>query len=178
MKILIGSVNPSKIEGAIEAFGQYYDNVEAEGFAVSSQVNEQPLNEEIYLGAKNRTLNLIKLAKENNIDADFYLSIESGITNALGNWIIVNVAYIVDKVGNESWGTSAGFPVPKQYVQEIIDTDLGKVLDKLFNQSQARKGEGGVSLLTKGKINRVMLCKDAFTMALTQYINRETWSNV
>lgn len=36
MKILMGTKNPGKIEGAKQAFEKYFDNVEIEGISVSS----------------------------------------------------------------------------------------------------------------------------------------------
>ena len=84
MKILIATKNQGKIEGAKRALSKYFDNIEIEGIPVESNVGEQPLNGEIYIGAKNRVKNLKLYAQENNIKADLYLSIESGINNSLG----------------------------------------------------------------------------------------------
>ena len=77
LKVLIGSTNSGKIEGAKKAFSHYFNEIEIIGISVDSEVNEQPLNEEILDGAKNRVRNLKTYAKENNIDADFYIAIES-----------------------------------------------------------------------------------------------------
>ena len=44
MKILIGTKNPGKIEGAKQAFEQYFENIEIEGVPVSSDVGDQPIN--------------------------------------------------------------------------------------------------------------------------------------
>ena len=99
MKILMGTKNPGKIEGAKLAFEKYFDNVEIEGIGVDSDVSNQPLNNEIFLGAKNRVKNLKKYAKENNIEADFYIASEAGITNLLGDWIDINAAVIENKDG-------------------------------------------------------------------------------
>ena len=74
MKILIGTKNPGKIEGAKQAFEKYFDEVEIEGISVDSNVGDQPVNEEILQGAKNRVKNLKKYAKNNNLEADFYIS--------------------------------------------------------------------------------------------------------
>ncbi len=177
MKVLIGTKNAGKIEGAKQALERYYNDIEIIGVDVSSDVNEQPLNEEIYIGARNRVDNLIKYALENNIDATYFLGIESGITNLLGKWVIINVAVVKDKNGYESFGTSAGYPVPEKYVNDILDTDLGKVMDKIFKQSDLRSGKGGISFLTKNEITRIDLTRDAFIMALTQFINEEVWSD-
>lgn len=175
MKILIGSKNPGKIAGAEQAFLEYFKQCEIEGIPVKSDVSDEPVNEEIYMGARNRAENVRKYAKENNIDADYFLGVESGITNKLGKWIIVNVAVIKDKNGFESWGTSSGFPVPDEYVNEIIDTELGSVMDRIFSGTKLGNGKGGISLLTHDIISRIDLTKEAFIMALTMYINGETW---
>ncbi len=177
MKVLLGSTNPGKIAGAKKAFQKYFKDVEIVGMPVSSGVSEEPLNKEIYKGASNRVNNLIQYAYEHNIDADYYLGIESGITNVLGRWMIVNVAVIKNKVGLESFGTSSGFPVPNKYVEEIINTDLAKLMDKLFAKHDLRSNEGGISHLTDGKITRIDLTEEAFIMALTTFINKDIWSD-
>lgn len=176
MKILIGTKNPGKIQGAKEAFEKYFDNVEVEGIPVGSNVSNQPVNKEIYEGAKNRVNNLIEYASENNIEAQYFLGIESGITNLLGKWVIINIAVIKAKNGYESWGTSSAFPVPDKYVDEIINTELGIVMDKIFKQSDSRSSYGGISFLTHNIISRIDLTKEAFIMALTGQIN-DVWKN-
>ena len=65
MKVLIGTKNPGKIEGAKRAFENYFDNVEVVGIKVSSDVSEQPVGTETYQGAKNRVKNLKEFAKAN-----------------------------------------------------------------------------------------------------------------
>lgn len=176
MKILIGTKNLGKIEGAKEAFEKYFDSFDIEGIKVSSDVSDEPMNNEIYEGARNRVDNLIKYAKENNIDADYYLGVESGITNSLGKWVNINIAVIKDRFGYESWGTSSGFPIPDKYINEVIETDLGKVMDSIFNKPDLRKIKGGIGLLTNDVVSRIDTTKEAFIMALTQHINN-VWND-
>ena len=121
---------------SIWEYEEYFDNIEIEGISVSSEVSDQPVNEEIFKGAKNRVKNLRKYAKENNIDADFYIASEAGITNLLGDWIDINSAVIESREGLQSVGTSQGFPIPEKYVDEIIETELGKVMDKILNEQR------------------------------------------
>lgn len=175
MKVIVASKNPGKIEGAKIAFAEYFKEFEIEGIKADSDVSDEPVNDEIYEGASNRVKNVRRIAKEQGKEADFYIAVESGITNKLGEWTIINIAVIEDKNGFKSWGTSAGFPVPQKYVEDIINTDLGKVMDKIFNEKELREGKGGIGLLTKDKITRIDLTKQAFIMALTQFINREIW---
>jgi len=175
MKVLIGTKNPGKIEGAKLAFEKYFDNVDIEGVSVDSEVGEQPKNEEIFQGAKNRVKNLKEYANKNNIKVDYFVAIEAGITNLIGEWIDINLAVIDDNKGIESIGTSQGFPIPDKYVDEIQQTDLGKVMDKIFKGDGLSKGKGGISFLTKDQVSRIDLTRDAFIMALTKYINGEIW---
>ena len=58
MRILIGTKNPGKIEGAKQAFEKFFENVEIKGVPVSSNVGYKPINEEILQGSKNRVKNL------------------------------------------------------------------------------------------------------------------------
>lgn len=172
MNILIGSKSPKKIQGAKEAFDNYFDNFNIAGIAVPSNVSNEPINIEIYQGARNRVDNLIQYALENNIDAEYFLGIESGVTNLLGRWINVNIAVIKDINGYESWGVSAGFPIPDRYIDEVLSTELGLVMDRVFNQDDSRTNAGDVSDLTGGVLGRVDLTRDAFVMALVQHLNR------
>ena len=175
MKILIGTKNPGKIEGAKQAFEKYFDNIEIKGIPVSSNVGDQPINEEILRGAKNRVKNLKEYAINNNIEADFYVSSEAGITNLLGEWIDINAVVIEDSKGFQSVGTSKGFPIPDKYIDEIKETELGKVMDKIFDGKDLGKEKGGISFLTKDKVSRIDLTRNAFIMALTKHINGDLW---
>lgn len=175
MKILIGTKNPGKVEGAKQAFEKYFDNIEIQGIPISSDVGNQPIDKEIFQGAKNRVKNLKKYAKDNKIEADFYISSEAGITNLLGEWIDINAAVVEDNNGLESIGISQGFPIPDKYIKQIKQTELGKVMDTLFSKTDLNKGKGGISILTKNEISRIDLTKNAFIMALTKHINGEIW---
>lgn len=175
MKVLIGTNNPGKKEGARLAFERYFNNVEIISVDVSSDVPDEPINEQIYKGATNRVENLKRYAKENNIEADFYIAIEAGITNLFGDWININIAAIENNKGKKSWGTGQAFPIPDRYVDEIKQKDLGKVMDRVFSGTDLKKGKGGISFLTHGEISRIDITKNAFVMALTQYINEGIW---
>lgn len=177
MKILIGTNNKGKVEGVKQAFEKFYKDVQVIGVSVESGVSDEPVNDDIYNGAKNRADNLIKYAKENSIDSDFFVGVESGITNRLGKWCIIQIAVIKDKNGYESFGTGSGFPVPDKYVDEIINTDLGKVMDKIFNGKGLKNEKGGISLLTNDVITRYDLTREAVIMALTEFINGDIWKN-
>lgn len=175
MKVLMGTKNPGKIEGARLAFEKYFDNVEIEGVSVSSEVSDQPFNEDMLKGVRNRVKNLKKYAMENDIEADFFIASEAGITNYFDEWIDINLVVVESKDGLESIGTSQGFPIPEKYIEEIKATELSRVMDKLFHGDELAKGKGGISFLTKNEVTRIELTKNAFIMALTKHINGDLW---
>lgn len=175
MKILIATQNKGKVEGAKRAFEKYFKDVEVVGISAPSDVPEQPVNDETFWGAKNRVKNLKQIAKENNIDADYFVSIESGMMNSLGSWMIVNIAVVEDKNGLESVSSSPGFPVPEKLVEKIKEIGLGQVMDNHFNESDLRSRGGGIQLLTHDVVSRIDLTEIAFEMALTKFINGEYW---
>ena len=119
---------------------------------------------------------LTEYAKENNIEADLFLGIESGINDLLGRWMITNIAVIEDDKDFESYGTSPSFPVPDNLVQKVLDTNLSVAMDTVLGEDKERHNHsGGIQLLTHNEISRIDLTEYAFIMALTKYINGEKW---
>lgn len=176
MRILIGTKNQGKIAGAKKALEHYFENIEIMGIPVDSDVPEQPVNKEIYNGAKNRVKNLKKYAKENNIEVDMYMSAESGINKLYLGWAINNTVAIEDKEGNTSYGIGPQFPVPDKIAKDIIDTDLSRVMNKIFGEDKERHNHGGgIQMLTHGKVSRIDSTKMAFIMALTKFVNGDKW---
>lgn len=175
MKILIATKNNAKIEGAKKALLHYFDDFVIEGAKVESGVSEQPLNDETWQGAKNRVENLKRFAKDNDIEADMFLAIESGMTQKQSCWMIENVAVIENKIGEQSFGLGPSFPVPDRLVERIKKEGFGDVMDSIFNESQLHLRGGGIEMLTHGKVLRSDLTEQAFVMALTKFINGDIW---
>ena len=176
MKVLIATTNAGKIEAAEKAMKRFFDDVKIVGYKTESNVPDQPVDLDIYRGAKNRVKNLKTFAKENNIEADLFVSVESGITNLLGEWMITDVAVVEDNKDFSSFGTSPSFPVPQKYVDDIIKYDLSQVMNKVLWEDQERRNHGGaIEILTHGNLSRIDISEMAFVMALTKYINGDIW---
>ena len=130
IKILIGTKNKAKIEGAKLAFEKYFSDFEIISEDIKSGVNSQPINDEILLGARNR----IKGLKELNVkDVDFYISSEAGLISIGDSYLNINMGVIEDISGYESIGTSQGYMIPKRQIEAIKEKTLGVVLDEMFN---------------------------------------------
>ncbi len=48
-------------------------------------------------------------------------------------------------------------------------------MDEIYNADQIGKGKGGVGMLTKGVLTRYDMTEQALIMALTMFINGDTW---
>ena len=174
IKILIGSKNKAKIEGAKLAFEKYFSDFEIISEDIQSGVNSQPINDEILLGARNR----IKGLKELNIkDVDFYISSEAGLISIGNLYLNINLAVIEDINGYESIGTSQGYMIPKSKVESIKEKSLGVVLDEIFNGVNLNRNKGGIHFLTLGEMNRIELVKNSFILALVPFLeqNKNIW---
>ena len=175
MKILVGTKNKGKLEGARRAFERYFDNVEIEGVSVESGVSSEPLNEEIRKGVENRVENVKKYAKENGIDADFYIASEAGFFNTFGMWMDTNFAMIEDKTGFKSYGSSDCFVMPDRLAEEAIRTELRDVMQRIFQIENSNKEGGGINNLTDEAITRIDLTEHAYIMALIEHRKKDIW---
>ena len=174
IKILIGTKNKGKIEGAKLAFERYFSDFEIISENIPSNVNDQPLNEEIISGARNRIKGLKDLKMK---DIDFYISSEAGLINIGKTWININIGVIEDSNGYESVGTSQGFMIPDNKVEKVKQKSLGVVMDEIFNAEGLSKLKGGINLLTMGEVSRIQLVRDSFILALVPFLkqNEKLW---
>ena len=174
IKILIGSNNKAKIEGAKLAFSKYFSDFEIMSEDIPSNVNSQPLNDEIIQGARNRIKGLKALNKD---DIDFYISSEAGLINIGKTWLNVNLSMVEDKNGYESIGTSQGYMIPQNKLESIKEKTLGVVMDEIFNGEGLNRNKGGINLLTMGEMSRIQLVRDSFILALIPFLeqNEKLW---
>ena len=177
--IYIGTDNPSKIKGAEQAFSTYFkDNFLIKNLKVASDTKEQPFNDEILEGAKNRVKNLKEeLLQRGEKDVDFYIASEAGIIEIGGNYFNVNLALIEDSTGYQSFAISQGYMIPRNKIEEIKEKTLGKVLDEIFGGSELYRNKGGINLLTEDVVSRIDLVKNSFVFALIPYLkdNEKKW---
>ena len=89
VRIEIATKNPSKVKAITEVFKIYFENVSSKGTEVISGVPDQPINEDVFKGAKNRIEFLKKNLEEHNYD--YLVSCEGGLINMYGGWYNVQI---------------------------------------------------------------------------------------
>jgi len=176
MKVLVGSKNPVKIEAANEAFSHYFDNVNVTGFSVDSKVPNQPVNDQIFEGARNRALELIIINEDEKLGADFFVGMEGAITNQYSRWMACGGMYIIDKKGRDSFGTSSHFEIPDYMANELLTgVEMGVFMDKIMNEENTKQRGGAIGFLTKDVMGRKELYVPGLISALVPFMNEEMY---
>lgn len=169
-KVIVASQNPVKIQSARNAFEKVFpeETFEFIGVNVSSEVPDQPMGEEeTLLGANNRAQN----AKVH--EADFWVGIEGGVADRWGELEAFAWMVILTKE-NKSIGRTGSFFLPHK-VSELVHQgiELGEADDMVFGQSDSKKKQGSVGLLTHGVLDRTGYYEQALVLALIPFMNEE-----
>jgi len=173
-KILVGSLNPVKIEAVRRGFQKMFpsENFECSGISVPSNVSDQPLSDEETLkGAENRVQNALKSSEI----ADYYVGIEGGI-EVVGDhmkvfaWIVIKSQH---NIGQSKTGT---FFLPPQLTELVKEgKELGEAIDILFNKKNSKQQDGAIGLLTNNVIDRTTYYIEAIVLALIPFKNTDLY---
>ena len=87
---------------------------------------------------------LKKYAEENMIEADFFVAMESGITDKFGTWLNLTTVYIENKNEEGAVGFGPAYPIPDRYIDEVKKKELSYVLAKLFESKELKAPQGGI----------------------------------
>ena len=178
MKILVGSKNPVKINAVNEAFSLYYKSIELIGISVNSFVSDQPINEETFIGSENRAKELVKINKEQKLNAEFFVGIEGGIQQIYNKWFAFGCMCIIHISGKTSFGTSANFELPKNITNQLLEgKELGRVMDEIMMQDNTKQKGGAISFFTTGKMSRKQLYIPGLISALIPFQHPDMYFN-
>ena len=178
MKILVGSKNPVKIEAVKEAFSKYFNHVEVVGISADSKVSAQPVGDETFEGAKNRASGLRKINDEQNLQADYFIGIEGGISIFFNQWFALGLMCIIDKEGNTGFGTSPLFEIPKSFTGELLKgVELGELMDRLTGDHNTKQKGGAIGYFTNGIMDRKELYVQGLITAFIPFLNQELFFN-
>lgn len=168
-KIAVGSKNPVKTQAALVGFESMFSNqiFSVKGFAVASEVSDQPMScAETLQGATNRANALKQLAP----DSDFYVGIEGGI-EVIGETLFANAwIVVIDSGGTTGSARSGSFALPPE-VKRLVESgmELGHANDAVFKEHNSKQQGGAVGSLTGGVISRRSLYEHAMALALVAF---------
>lgn len=72
-----------------------------------------------YYKVQKQSKELKKYAEENMIEADFFVAMESGITDKFGTWLNLTTVYIENKNEEGAVGFGPAYPIPDRYIDEV-----------------------------------------------------------
>ncbi len=172
-KILVGSTNPVKIRAARRSFAHYFFDPWVEASSVDSGVSEQPVGDEIFVGAKNRCLNLLENRSKDGILVDYVVGIESGVMKINQSWFNFDCACVADINGVFSYGLSPAYCLNDSITQCLLNgEELGDVIDRMYGTSDIKRQGGAIALFSQGVTSREEHCYQAVLMALIFFLNR------
>lgn len=173
MKVLVGSQNSIKIEATQKAFSSYCrSTVEVIDKEVDSNVSNQPIGEETFRGAENRALNLKDLDSKRRYKAEFFVGLEGGIIKNYSVWFEFTVVCIVNRNGEQGFGTSSHFPLKPEIVQKLLEgKELGEVMAEESGIENIKQREGAIGFYTNNLLTRKDLCWEAVVVALIPFRN-------
>ena len=168
-----------KVEAPKEAFSKYFDDdVDVVGIEVSSDVSNQPIEDETFKGAENRAVTLKKLNEEQNLNARFFVGVEGGIKNLFQRWFAFGVMCVMDDMGRKGYGTTPFFELPSVVYKELLQgkgIELGDVMDNLTGEKNTKQKQGAVGYFTKGVMDRKDYYVTGLTVALIPFLNTELY---
>ncbi len=175
MEVCVGSTNPTKLKGVKDAFNMFYNNVNIKGYDVQTGIPPQPIGLELTIeGARRRAILSLTIGER----CDFGVGVEAGLISIGDKFFDVQIAFVIDKNGIESYGFSPMFMVPKTFVEKILVgeyKELEDVVDSYFHTKNIGERGGFISILSKNRIRRENLVFYAVAMALIPFINQDLY---
>jgi inosine/xanthosine triphosphatase len=171
MRIVVGSQNPVKQNAVLQAFSQYYDQVEIIPALVESGVKPFPMSQsETLQGAINRAQSALKMEPT----ADFSVGIEGGLFK-FNNTTYIQAIAAVMKGSNISVARSVGLEISQSFVDKLDPTsDTSKdTVDKLMGRTNVFQNEGVMGVLTQNRLTRTQILRDAVICALPRFLLAE-----
>src|SRR3989304_9718147 len=178
MKVIVGSKNEFKVSGVREILADYpevFPELEVAGTGAVSSVPEQPKTiDEIVTGAKNRAKNAFQ-------NCDYSIGIEGGFfesPHAKTGYFELQACAIYDGK-NYHLGLSPAFECPPAVMKMILEDglDLNQAMHRagMTKNPEIGSAEGAIGILTRGRLNRKELSKEAIRVALIHLENPELY---
>jgi len=172
--IIVASSNPVKLEAVSGAFTKVFPETKFlfESVQVSSGVASQPNGDEDTLqGAFNRASAAAALRPE----ADFWVGIEGGITDT-PEGMLAFAWVVIRSPGKVGRSRTASFYLPGAVAEHVRNgIELGEADDIVFEQSDSKRKNGAIGILTGNVITRAGLYEHAAIMALIPFLQADLY---
>ena len=171
----MGSKNPIKIDAIAEAFRKYYSQVRVSGVDVDSGVPDQPFDDDTFIGAENRAQALFsKFSAQGEVD--YYAGIEGGIIKVYNAWYALGCICLLNKHGQKSFGTSALFQLPAEWITRLKSgSELGHLIDEVSGDTNSKQKNGAVGYLSRNVLTRKDIYIEGVITALIPFLNESVY---
>ena len=173
MKVIVGSMNPVKLNATINILKKIYNNLDVSAVNVDSGIPDQPFGlDETIKGAINRAKNAF------SDEYDLSVGIESGLMetpNSITGYIDLQWCAIFD--GDKiTIGVSSGFEYPPEVIKEVLNgVEVGNVMDKITGVEDLGKKKGAVSHLSHDLLDRTENTEQCVLTAMIPRMNEKVY---
>lgn len=154
MIVRVGTANGMKVAATRKAFAKFFKKVKVVGVDVPSAVSAQPISfGEVVRGARERARRAFE-------GCDYSVGIEAGVFKVApvsSRPFQITVACVFDGT-REALGSGPFFEIPASLVTKVVAADTGSV-----------------AIVTKGKVTREAVTRDAVVMALAPFVSPELY---
>lgn len=170
MKIIVGSINPTKIQAAQLAIDRIYpkEKIKVGGVETDSRVSAQPKSDlESIEGAINRATEVLT-----KTDADIAIGMEGGIEKVGDYYFECGWIAVIDRENKVGLGSTARFELSKKLAKEIF---AGKEMKEVFNELTSRTDvattDGAMGVLTVGHYKRAEAYSHGVLFAFAPFLS-------
>jgi inosine/xanthosine triphosphatase len=173
MKVIVGSLNPVKLNATRNILEKIYGELDISSKDVDSGVPDQPFGlDQTIEGAINRAKNAY------SHECDLSVGIESGLMetpNTLTGYIDLQWCAIFD--GQEvTLGVSSGFEYPPEVINNVLSgLEVGDVMDRITGIDNLGTKKGAVSHLSRNMLNRTENTEQCVLTAMIPRLNEDIY---
>ena len=169
--IVVASINPVKIQAALEGFRRMFpgETFTAKGIGVPSGVSDQPMSDaETLQGARNRAAH----AQAELPEGDYWIGIEGGVEDRAGELEAFAWVVVISSDGRAGKSRTATFYLPEETATLVrAGVELGHADDQVFGRSNSKQQNGSVGLMTGDVVDRTAYYVQAVILALIPFKN-------
>jgi inosine/xanthosine triphosphatase len=158
--IVVGSVNPVKVEAVRTVMEKIFGNVRITAVEVDTGVPEQPFEEQTREGAVNRAKGALGMH-------DLSVGIEAGVFETEDGLYDYQYCAVLDRDGKITIGTGMGFRYPDK-ISDLVRKGytVGHAVHEIYGDSEIGKKQGAIGLLSKGLVDRKSLTEQSLSAAM------------